>query len=154
MPEKTVRYFAYGSNLDKRQIQQRLGRVPPSTVACLPHYRVAFNKRGSALGETYANIVEDPDGQVWGVVYELTASEVEILDQCEGLPGGHYRRGCVEVIARSGETIQAETYFAGENFLCAEGQPSVEYLEKILAGARAHRLPEDYIRGLEQLAER
>jgi cation transport regulator ChaC len=151
MNNNTIWYFAYGSNLSKDQMKERLGRVPEARIARLPGYRVAFNKRGQRQGQVYANIVEQDGGEVWGVVYQLRPDELRVLDDHEGADQGHYRRDRIEVITETGDTVKAETYFAGERWLCSETEPSREYACKILAGAREHGLPEEYVRSLERL---
>jgi gamma-glutamylcyclotransferase (GGCT)/AIG2-like uncharacterized protein YtfP len=149
--EIPVLYFAYGSNLCKKQMEKRLGRVPPARRACLAGYRIAFNKRGRHQGEVYANIVQQDGSHVWGVVYHLQPDELAKLDRCEGVGQGDYRRDTVDVVTEAGDTVHAETYFAGEQWLCPEARPSKEYAHKILSGAREHGLPKEYLRSLERL---
>jgi AIG2-like family len=75
------------------------------------------------------------------------------MDGYEGVASGHYERIQVVVEKDTGETAQAITYIAGEDFVCEPGKPSDEYLGKIVSGARHHALPEEYIRMIEDLAE-
>lgn len=149
MAEETAFYFAYGSNLSKEQMIGRLGRLPPSRIARLPGYRIAFNKRGSHQGEVYANIVANNEHEVWGVVYQCRPEDLEKLDGHEGVSGGHYHRLPVEVIA-GGEVLAAETYVAGDRWVCREQTPSPGYAAKILQGATDHGLPEAYLEELKR----
>jgi gamma-glutamylcyclotransferase len=66
---------------------------------------------------------------------------------------GHYERIPVKVEQVSGETVEAITYVAGEDFVCEPGKPSAEYLAKIISGAGHHSLPEEYVRLIESLAK-
>lgn len=143
-------YFAYGSNLSMDRKECRTGRIRAADVACLPGYRLAFNKRGGN-GEVYANIVPDADAEVWGVIYRCSPEAMDELDRCEGVEGGHYTREPVEVITESGNTVLAVAYVAGPDHICEDGRPSDRYLSLILDGARQHGLPKEYVRRIQML---
>jgi gamma-glutamylcyclotransferase (GGCT)/AIG2-like uncharacterized protein YtfP len=145
-------YFAYGSNLETRNMKKWLGRVPPSTIARLPDYRLAFNAEGFEPQEIYANIVPHEGSSVWGVVYECEPEDLNKLDEYEDVDGGYYRRGRVVVVTAAGERLEADVYLACEGRLSADGQPSKRYSMQIISGAREHGLPSDYIRQIEMLA--
>lgn len=146
-------YFAYGSNIDPERIRKRIGRIPPSQRARLPSYRLAFNKR-ALNGGVHANIMQEAKQEVWGVVYQCTHEEIDVLDQFEGVAGGHYRRERVSVKLEDGEVVDAITYVAGDAFIYAEGRPSQEYLRHIIQGARQHGLSEEYVKSIEDLASK
>lgn len=146
-----VPYFAYGSNLDPNRMKERIGRIPQSQLATLTGYQLAFNKRASS-GGVYANIIEKPDQEVWGVVYWCTKEEMEELDKYEGVTGGHYHRTDVHPRLEDGELVDAITYVAGNDFICHEGSPSKAYLQCIISGARQHGLPEKYVVSIEASA--
>lgn len=147
-----VWYFAYGSNMSTEQIRRRLDRLPEARVARLPGYRIAFNKWSSSWRGLAANIVPDPTNEVWGVAYLCSPEDLAELDRREGVgKGGGYirRRITVEV---GGERIEAETYIAEDKeSLEPEGMPPAAYANTILAGAREHGLPADYIERLERV---
>ncbi|ABU60262.1 gamma-glutamylcyclotransferase family protein [Roseiflexus castenholzii] len=146
-------YFAYGSNLSKEQMEERIGSSREARVAWLTGYRLVFNKRSKKDGTGKANIVPAAGATVWGVVYRCSYDDLQKMDKCEGVKGGHYQRHAIRVQLDSGEELDAVTYVAGERFLAAESlKPSTEYLETIITGARQHRLPDDYIRSIEALA--
>jgi len=64
-----VWYFAYGSNLDPYQKENRTGPIREAKRARLPNYRFAFNKIKNIEEKTgYANVMPD-DGQKFGVLY-------------------------------------------------------------------------------------
>lgn len=146
-------YFAYGSNLATDQMVQRTGDIREARRARLLGYRLAFNKRGRD-GSGKANIVPDPTGIVWGVVYRCSGEALEKMDRWEGVPSGHYVRKIVRVQLDNGDELEAVTYVAGPRFVDDALIPAPEYLEKILRGARHHHLPPDYIRNLQAQANR
>jgi gamma-glutamylcyclotransferase len=143
-------YFAYGSNLFAEQQEERTGRIRSWVRCSLPGYRLAFNKRRKS-GDRAANIIPDESATVWGVAYLCDEPAIAALDQCEGVSHGDYRHEDVEVVTDAGEVLHALTYVAGDGFVCREGRPQSDYLQKVLDGARHHQLPEYYIEFLEAL---
>lgn len=82
-------YFAFGSNLSPYQMSQRCTDSPsssePIAIARLDGWKWIICQRG------YANVVELPSGSpeasisaVWGIMYNMTAADEEILDHYEG----------------------------------------------------------------------
>jgi len=152
---KDTWYFAYGSNLLVDQKEERTGRIRETLLCRLPGYRLVFNKRSHGDGTARANIIEDRAKEVWGVAYLCDEAAMTKMDEYEGVAGGHYRRQEVQVIIASVRMrLDAMTYVAGEEFLCPEGEPSSEYLDQILEGARKQGLPDDYIEQIDLLARR
>lgn len=137
-------YFAYGSNLNSDQKEDRTGPIREARRARLLGYRFAFNKR-AFKGGVYANIVPDEGSTVWGVVYRCKPETLDHMDIPEGVKDGHYIRYPVRVVLDDGQELDATTYVAGPAYVCPEGNPEAAYLNRIILGARAHRLPEDYI---------
>ncbi len=133
-------YFAYASNMNRRQIEARAQRTQLRwMMARLDGYVVQFNKRSTVDQSGKANIVPDGSGVVWGVIFELSEGEFQRLARFEG---GYSRKtievACVEPTAR----FSAETFVAkpeGSDLL-----PTSQYLQIILDGAREHELSADY----------
>lgn len=144
-------YFAYGSNLDTSQMEERKVRIQEARIALLKDYRLAFNKRADD-GSVKANVVRQPGSEVWGVAYLCSPKELNQLDGWEGVSGGHYERSQVEVMTDAGDLIQAITYVAGAKFICPEGQPTEKYLGYIVSGAEEHGLPDEYIEHVKSVA--
>lgn len=142
-------YFAYGSNMNTEQLENRIGRRGVSwKIACLPGYELVFDKP-SCDGTGYANIRVKAEATVYGVLYELTEPELRKLDAYEGVPR-HYRREKIVAVLEDGERVVAETYIA---VLTREVlRPSEGYLSRIIEGAEEHGLPADYIEGLRRRA--
>ena len=102
--------------------------------------------RGKA---TYANLCADPAAEVWGVLYKITRRDLVRLDATEGVPWWRYRPLWLDAENISGTALQAATYIAqGDE---DDRNPSLRYLTLLREGARAHGLPEHYIRFLEQV---
>lgn len=143
-------YFAYGSNLARAQMVNRIGCIREERRARLDGYRIAFNKRGTD-GTGKANILPDQGGTVWGVVYRCSPGALNDMDRHEGVLGGHYARKMVRVRLDGGDELDAVTDVAGSAFIDDSLTPRPEYLQTILRGAREQNLPEEYIRGVEAL---
>jgi cation transport regulator ChaC len=136
-------YFAYGSNMSKEQMTQRVGAVDARGRAQLRDFAFVLNKRGDD-GSGKANIEQRPGETVWGVLYRLTSSQLRRLDSKEK----GYRRQTLEVECQDGSesavTYIAETSRAGL-------LPTNEYRGLILNGACEHGLPSDYLAQLERV---
>ena len=77
-------YFAYASNMNRRQIEARVQRTQLRwMVARLDGYAVQFNKRSTVDQSGKANIVPDGSGVVWGVLFELSEEEFQRLARFE-----------------------------------------------------------------------
>jgi gamma-glutamylcyclotransferase len=91
----------------------------------------------------------DPAAEVWGVLYKITRRDLVRLDATEGVPWWRYRPLWLDAEDISGTALQAVTYIAqGDE---DDRNPSLRYLILLREGARAHGLPEHYIRFLEQV---
>ena len=149
-------YFAYGSNLDPDQMRERCPRSAPVGLACLHDHRLSFPRRSERWGGGVASPALAHGQDLWGYLYDLDADDLAALDGYEGWHGtGHsenaYERETVTVdLVRPDDgsvprRVRALAYVARPTEPAA---PSRRYLDAILAGARRHRLPEEYIAAL------
>jgi len=116
----------------------------------LKGYQLRFNLDGRPKGRSApANLHPDPDAEVWGVLYRITRRDLVRLDLTERVPGRWYRHVEIEAEDRDGRAIQAVTYMAQGKEM--DGKPSLRYITLIRDGARAHGLPENYIRFLQRI---
>jgi gamma-glutamylcyclotransferase len=89
------------------------------------------------------------DAEVWGVLYRVSRSYLVHLDSTEGVPGRRYRQLWCESEDSDGNRMEAVTYIADGHE--KDGNPSLRYLTLLRDGARAHDLPEPYVRFLESV---
>ncbi len=143
----SVLYFAYGSNLHLKQFARRCHGSKAVGRARLPDYRLAFTRYSSNRRGGVADIVPEPDAEVWGALYEVDEACLATLDEYEGVPRS-YRREMIRVLDDSRVEQEAVVYIANQTGAFA---PSREYLALIIEGARDHGLPEEYIRAIEQV---
>ena len=146
-----VWYFAFGANMHDSAFRERRGMRPLEWRAGrVRGYRLRFNLEGRPRGKAApANISADADGEVWGVLYLITGAGLVHLDGTEGVPGWRYRHLWVDAEDADGNPLRAVTYIADGNE--ADGNPSLRYITLLRDGARAHGLPEHYVRFLEDV---
>jgi len=124
-------------------MRERVPRVEKAGVALLEDHQLVCNKRGRD-GTGKANLVNRAGHQVWGALYTLWPEDLEILD---GFESGYER---IETwVLRRDERVEAVTYRSAR--LIEEPVPLASYRALILAGAREHGLPVDYLTTLEAL---
>ena len=148
-PREPVWYFAFGANMHDSAFRQRRAMEPLEWRAGrVRGYRLRFNLEGRPRGKAApANISPDPDGEVWGVLYLITRAAMVHLDSTEGVPGRRYRHLWVEAEDIDGNRVPAFTYIAeGKE---KDGRPSLRYITLLREGARAHGLPDHYVRFLD-----
>ncbi len=149
--EEEIWYFAFGANMHDSAFRKRRRMLPiewrPGRVK---GYLLRFNLEGRPKGKAApANISADPDGEVWGVLYKITRGDLLHLDSTEGVPGRRYRHLWVDAEDIDGNARRAVTYIAhGKE---TDGNPSLRYINLLREGARAHGLPEHYVRFLDDV---
>jgi gamma-glutamylcyclotransferase (GGCT)/AIG2-like uncharacterized protein YtfP len=152
-------YFAYGSNLDPEQMKQHCPQSVVVGLASLTDYRMTFPRFSNRWGGGTAGIQLSHGEIVWGVVYELTDSDLASLDEYEGYVAEgdqhnvHDREHVTLELVRPDDgsiprKLRAWTYVARTAHPAA---PSRRYMDGVIGGARHHRLPEEYIAGLLQI---
>jgi len=126
-------YFAYSSNLNRKQMLECCPDSKPKFIATLPKYRLVFVGWSRQWRGGVANIRLFGQGKVLGAIYEVSDRDLRRLDNYEGCPRNANRLN-VTVFNEDGESIQAVTYIKVGQL--EEGQPSPEYLSVIQQGYR------------------
>ncbi len=142
-----MHYFAYGSNLSRRRLENRLSSVSFICLGSLPAHRLLFHKKsqdGSAKCD--AQSTGNTDDWVFGVIYEFDEGEKPLLDRIEERGYG-YQEKAVTVHTAEGATIEAMAYVALQ--IDSSLKPYHWYKEHVLIGAREHHLPPAYILAIE-----
>lgn len=126
-------YFAYASNLNKKQMLERAPDSKPMFVATLPNYKLVFAGWSRQWKGGYATIKLSRSDKVIGAIYEVSERDLRRLDSYEGYPA-NYNRINVTVFDEDGNPVEVLTYIkAGQ---IEETQPSKEYLAVIRQGYR------------------
>jgi len=127
-------YFAYGSNMDPLQMEDRCPGAVESGVAVLEGWRFVINGRG------VATVKNDRGCMVWGVLWRLSEEDESALDVYESVAEGNYRKERL-VVSQHEKWVGALVYV---DPITEAGRPRVGYLDGVLAGAGHFGLPERY----------
>lgn len=151
-PRERHLQFFYGAHLNPRQLAECGPRSRLLGTVCLDDYALDFFGYAMKWDGGEESLVPRTGARTWGILYELSGRDAERLDnaQCVKLDGtGDYFHIPVEVVDGRGHVLQALTYLRNRNG--EPQQPSREYLDYIVAGAREHGLPADYVERLAAL---
>jgi gamma-glutamylcyclotransferase len=142
-------YFAYGSNLWQPRLESRVGEVTALSLARLENHELRWHKVSNDRSGK-CDVVPSDDGEVLGVVYEVLDDKVMLLDRAEGAGRG-YVRTSMSVVA-SASTIGVMSYRAASSHIDPDMVPYDWYRDIVVAGARMHGLPREYIDRLASTA--
>jgi len=137
-------YFAFGSNLNRRQMLTRCPDAVPLERASLLGHRLAFQSPNGSGG--IATVVPNKDATVVGALYDISRDDLKALDRYEGWPR-LYRRVMLEVVGEKSGNMDAIIYLL--NPPCLNADPSPMYRDAIVQGYHDWDLPLDpavYIR--------
>ena len=130
-----IMYFAYGSNLCIRQMNNRCPNNSKIGIGKLQGYRWIITQRG------YANVVKSSDNDVWGVIYEISMLDEEKLDVYEGVSTKCYIKENLDILM-DGKIQNCLTYVDPTT---EEGVPTSTYANTIDEGLCDSKLPEEYV---------
>lgn len=123
-------YFAYASNLNKKQMQTRCPDSRPLFTAVLPNYKLVFTGWSREWRGGKATIKSLRGEKVRGAIYEVSEACARKLD---GYEAG-YNRLNITVFDEDNEPHQAVTYIKSGQI--EETLPSQEYGVIIRQGYR------------------
>ena len=148
-----ILHFAYGGNMDSNRLHKRIGNVSSPQRAYLSGYRFEFNKLSFHLKTVYGNLMLDLDSTVWGVLMEISQSQLDQLDVHEGVENGHYRQEKLIVITDDGVEHEAITYVAEDKWVKEGMNPNETYLDYVINGANEFQLPLEYVERIQNIAQ-
>jgi gamma-glutamylcyclotransferase (GGCT)/AIG2-like uncharacterized protein YtfP len=135
-------YFSYGHNMDQDQMLSLCPKAKFLRPAALIGHALFFDGYSTRWGGAVANIDNSMDDEVWGALYEITADDLISIDVDEGYPK-YYKRKAVKVGDADANTrVEAWVYHREAQ---PTGTPARAYLEKLVKGAKASHVPQDYI---------
>ena len=126
-------YFAYASNLSRKQMAERAPGAKPLFAATLPNYKLVFSGWSRSWRGGTANIQASHGDKVLGGVYEITEHGLSQLDAKEGYPV-EYKHMSVLVFPDTGKPVEAVAFIRPRQLEVT--RPSPEYLTVIKQGYR------------------
>jgi gamma-glutamylcyclotransferase (GGCT)/AIG2-like uncharacterized protein YtfP len=115
--------------------------------ARLPDHTLMFVSDLPDNGSAVPTVTRSSGDEVWGVLWEITSSDEDALDEYEGVKEGGYRKATIEVEAE-GQTMKVLLYIAESPDRIP---PSRRFVELLVRSAQAQRLPAGYVQRLSNL---
>jgi len=140
-----IKYFAYGSNLDLPQMKRRCPSSKLISKGSLSGYRLTFNRFSSGWGGGVADVIREPGSKVWGLVFEISDSDLERLDRYEGCykeQTSLYERWKAVIDIPNGQVCDVWVYTVVEKQKFVP--PTSEYLQIIKDAAVKWNFPKSY----------
>ncbi len=125
-------YFAFGSNLDRRQMRRRCPTARVVSRAVLPGHELRFSGHSAGRKGPVATVVQADGANTFGLLYELDDADLERLDAFEGVAVGMYARVKRTVGLPSGKTRKVWTYVLAS--AATRKTPHPDYLSIIERG--------------------
>jgi cation transport regulator ChaC len=152
--ETNLPYFAYGSNLNPRQMAERCPGHRVIARAVLPDHALRFRGYGRDWAGAVATVEPAEGSVVRGVLFELTPAHYATLDEYEGYDGpgaatNLYERVVRTVVREDGVAVRTLTYAMVP---AEEGLPSRRYRDAILEGMLHHHIAKESIESLRAAA--
>jgi gamma-glutamylcyclotransferase (GGCT)/AIG2-like uncharacterized protein YtfP len=146
-------YFSYGSNMDVNKLKQICSSSKLLGVARVRGYRLSFSIESEywIWKGGVGDIIRDDGSEVWGLIYELSDSDLDTLDKYEVAPPV-YRRISIEAMSAEKKVPGVWTYEVAEKkgFVL----PSKAYLDIIKSAAEKYGFPSSYKRFLDAIPTR
>ncbi|MCK8825909.1 gamma-glutamylcyclotransferase family protein [Fuchsiella alkaliacetigena] len=134
---ESLKYFAYGSNLDQEQMKERCPDSQALIAVKLEDYKLLY-RRG------VATIEKSPGDLVYGAIYAISERDLANLDRYEGYPDYYQRQTYQLKRLDNGEFIEAIGYYMeAEKF--EKSPPSEDYYQIIERGYRDWELPVEHL---------
>ena len=140
-----VKYFAYGSNLDLPQMKRRCPSSKLISKGSLSGYRLTFNRFSSGWGGGVADVIQKQGSKVWGLVFEISDSDLDRLDRYEGYykdQNSLYERWKAAIDTPNGQVCDVWVYTVVEKQKFVP--PTSEYLQIIKDAAVKWNFPKSY----------
>ena len=153
------RYFAYGSAISRRHIGEWAAEhgvdvrlFARGAPAVLRGYRLVFDVESRFWGGRVANLAEDKDGSVHGVLFEIPPPAKDAVLRKEGVATGLSQEVDVSIEV-DGKNVAAKAFVAKPEKRGEPGPASGRLLGYLIEGAEERGLPQSWIAELRKHAE-
>jgi len=135
MNQSLHHYFAYGSNLCKKQMACRCPESKYLISGKLVNYVWLINTKG------YASVKPAQNDFVLGEIFTLSEQDIDYLDVYESVSEGLYGKQTLSIQTEDGP-LDCLVYIASDN---SAGKPQAEYIKRINEGIKSADLSSDYV---------
>lgn len=142
-------YFAYGSNLNIKQMKTRCPSAEIYGKGYLKEYELIFPRKHRNWPAGVASVGNNKEKTVEGVIYQVSDEDLLKLDEAENLKAEEYFRNEL-IIETEQASINAWVYIANP-MEEAPYLPDNSYMDRIISGAKQHSLSDAYIRSLIEI---
>ena len=140
-------YFAYGARMSTSEMMKVSVKARALGAARLDGYRLEFNVRSREFGGGAANAIADPDGRVWGVLWEVPDAELDALGSYQGDNPTASHAVDVQVEGPDG-MVTARTLMIDSQ--AGFVRPTETYMRTLHAAISAHGLPPDAAKAVDR----
>jgi hypothetical protein len=146
MPLPMPHVFVYGPDSLQARIYDRLGPSEVLGGATAAGWALKFNKPSFKSDDGLANLAKEPSDSVFGVLYELTRKQIEMLD---GYYGGYQREDLQVTPLSGGSPVNASAWVARRTK--SSLRPSKESLALTKKGAEENGAPQAFLDMLSKM---
>lgn len=133
--------------MDVTQMRQRCPKSKLIDIGKLIGYRLDFTHYSSGWEGGVADIVSDNENEVWGIVYQLSKSDLVRLDSYEAYPDIYTRFKTIIITPTNRKTnVWVYTVLNKGNY-----KPTRDYLDIIKKAAIKYQFPSNYIANLNNI---
>lgn len=132
-------YFAYGSNMNERRLQERVPGSRKVGTGFLRNHEFLFSGFSKTWNGSVGNVAPKRGARVFGVLYELPEGGIDKLDRFEGYPRAYQRKTAPIHPIPSGAARRAVLYYKKDKAPLAPASP--EYVALIRAALAHHGAP-------------
>jgi gamma-glutamylcyclotransferase (GGCT)/AIG2-like uncharacterized protein YtfP len=128
-----IKYFAYGMNTNLSQMAMRCPDARSLGKAVLYGHEFRFSR--------HADIIENPEYNTHGVLWDITPECELSLDALEGFPNYYLKK--IVTVFHNGTPVECMTYYMTNEYV--DELPSDGYLEMLFEGYTEHDINTEQI---------
>ena len=129
-----MKYFAYGMNTNLDEMARRCPTAQCLGPAYIKDHRLVFR--------THADVESAAGEQCWGVLWEISQTDLKALDLLEGFPY-YYGRKTV-MIHKQDHFVAGLVYYMNDQ--TSEQEPSLGYYQTVWEGYQQNDVPTDQLK--------
>lgn len=146
-------YFAYGSNMNKKHLDDYLGQdnaVFVNTGILKDNIFMYHGIKNNLNLKGKGDVVRRKGSKVYGVIYKVNENIMKKLDKKEGVHNGIYEREYCKIKGKN-RTYNCVTYRMINDKISRRMEPSFRYKTIIITAALYHNFPKKYLSRLKNI---